>query len=142
MNVAKEIASWSKDPSTKVGVVAVSPDGKIIAQGYNGFPRGIRDEQERYDERELKYKYINHGEESCIYDACYHGVSLRGASIFIYSTTGIPPCNRCSRGMIQCGIVNIFYNREDVPERWEEECAFSLDMLEEAGVKVLTVDLS
>ena len=40
MRMAHEVASWSKDPSTKVGCVLVK-DRKIISMGYNGFPRLI-----------------------------------------------------------------------------------------------------
>ena len=45
LRLAKEVASWSKDPSTKVGAVAVL-DGSVLAQGYNGFPKYIQDDEE------------------------------------------------------------------------------------------------
>ena len=37
--IAYEVATWSKDPGTKVGAVLVL-DRRIIATGYNGFPHG------------------------------------------------------------------------------------------------------
>ena len=44
MDEAKARASWSKDPSTRVGCVAVNPERKtVIGSGFNGFPRGIED---------------------------------------------------------------------------------------------------
>ena len=39
MGLAKEISTWSKDPSSKIGAVAVVSKGQVLAQGYNGFPR-------------------------------------------------------------------------------------------------------
>ena len=37
LEMAKLVASWSKDPSTQVGAVAVR-NRTVIAQGYNGLP--------------------------------------------------------------------------------------------------------
>ena len=49
VNLAEEVAGWSKDPSTQVGAVAVNDRiGTVVAQGYNGFPRGIQDTDLRY----------------------------------------------------------------------------------------------
>ena len=44
--MAKLVASWSKDPSTQVGAIAVR-NRNVIAQGYNGFPRGTDDHERR-----------------------------------------------------------------------------------------------
>ena len=44
LEMAKLVASWSKDPSTQVGAIAVR-NRTVIAQGYNGFPRGVDDHQ-------------------------------------------------------------------------------------------------
>ena len=47
LEMAKLVASWSKDPSTQVGAVAVR-NRTVIAQGYNGFPRGVDDHELYY----------------------------------------------------------------------------------------------
>jgi deoxycytidylate deaminase len=44
MALAEHVAGWSKDPSTKVGAVIVSPDRRQLTTGYNGFPQGIADD--------------------------------------------------------------------------------------------------
>ena len=44
MEMAKLIASWSKDNSTKVGAIVVGPDREIRATGYNGVVRGVDDD--------------------------------------------------------------------------------------------------
>ena len=48
LEIAKTVAGWSKDPSTKVGAVAVSDARAILTTGYNGIPRFVADFPERY----------------------------------------------------------------------------------------------
>lgn len=47
IQLAREISTWSKDPSTKVGAIAIGKKGQVLAQGYNGFPRGIADTKKK-----------------------------------------------------------------------------------------------
>ena len=47
LELARHISDWSKDPSTKVGCVVVGPDREIRSTGFNGFPRGIKDDDDR-----------------------------------------------------------------------------------------------
>ena len=44
MEVARLIATWSKDPNTKTGAIVVGPDREIRATGYNGLVRGVNDD--------------------------------------------------------------------------------------------------
>ena len=43
MDLARLVASWSKDPSTQVGAVIVDQDKRIVSTGVNGFPRCVND---------------------------------------------------------------------------------------------------
>ena len=52
IELARHIALWSKDPSTKVGCVVVGEDREIRSTGFNGFPRGIDDNAERLLDRQ------------------------------------------------------------------------------------------
>ena len=92
--LAKEVASWSKDPSTQVGAVTVGNKKEVPSQGFNGFPRGIIDSKDRYNNRETKYKYVVHAEMNAIYNATYSGVSLDGAVLYVY---GLPICSECAK---------------------------------------------
>ena len=38
MELARQISSWSKDPSKKIGAVVIGETGQVLAQDYNGFP--------------------------------------------------------------------------------------------------------
>ena len=60
LNLAQHIALWSKDPSRKVGAIAVGEKGQVLAQGYNGFPRGIKDNSFRYKDKTTKYLSLIH----------------------------------------------------------------------------------
>jgi len=137
LRLAKEVASWSKDPSTKVGAVAVGPKRNVLAQGYNGFPRGIFDYAERYNDKPTKYMYVVHAEMNVIYNATYNGVSLDGASLYVY---GLPPCSECAKGIIQVGIKEIITETQGIPKKWEDSWNFSKSMFDEAGVTVRTIE--
>jgi dCMP deaminase len=65
LDLARHVAKWSKDPSTQVGAVVVGKDRRKIAVGYNGFPRGIADDNRLFD-REVKYTLIQHAERNVI----------------------------------------------------------------------------
>ena len=81
LHLAKEISTWSKDPSTKVGAVVIGDNGEVLSQGFNGFPRGIKDTSPRLKDREKKYKLVVHAEMNAIYNAGLNGVSLKGSTI-------------------------------------------------------------
>ena len=81
LSLAAEVATWSKDPSTQVGAVTVGSKKEVLSQGFNGFPRGIHDTDERYNDRETKYKFVVHAEMNAIYNATYSGASLDGATL-------------------------------------------------------------
>ena len=133
MNVAKEVASWSKDPSKKIGCIAVK-DRRTIATGFNGFPRGISDMQERLEDRDLKYRYVVHAEMNCIYNASYHGVSLDGSTFYIY---GLPVCSECAKGIIQVGAKRVVWKAiaDEIPTRWMDSNMLTEEMFIEAGVE-------
>ena len=59
LEMAKLVASWSKDPSTQVGAIAVR-NRTVIAQGYNGFPRGMGDEPFKYEHKQSNLLMIRH----------------------------------------------------------------------------------
>ena len=133
IGLAKEIAKWSKDPSKQIGAVAIGDKGQVLAQGYNGFPRGIEDTEDRYNNREEKYKYVVHAEMNCIYNATYNGVSLEGATIYI---SGLPVCSECAKGLIQVGIKRVVYHTglDIVPNKWKESNDQTIELFSEADI--------
>jgi dCMP deaminase len=138
LRLARHISDWSKDPSTKVGCVVVGPDREIRSTGFNGFPRGIEDSDERLSNRELKYPLICHAEENAIMHAARIGVSLRGCVAYVTW----PPCTRCARSLVQAGVSAVVYPASlEIPERWRADFDMSMGMLAEAGVASRQVEV-
>ena len=133
LGIAREVSTWSKDPSTQVGAIAVGSKGQILAQGYNGYPRGMDDSD--YSNREEKYKKIVHAEMNCIYNASWNGVSLDGADLFVY---GLPVCHECAKGIIQTGIVRVVAGYKHADEQWTESEEITKELLSEAGIEYVT----
>jgi dCMP deaminase len=123
------VARWSKDPSTKVGAVIVDDRHRIVSVGYNGFPRGVNDSQERLLDRATKLQLTVHAEPNAILNS--RG-SVEGCSLYINS---LPPCHECARLIINAGIRNVFYPSAPIPERWKESCSLAQDIFKEAGVE-------
>jgi dCMP deaminase len=135
LKLAQHIASWSKDPSTKVGCVIVGPDREIVSTGYNGFPRGVSDDSSRYDDRNTKLHLICHAEENAVAHAARIGVSLRNTTAYVTW----PPCPRCARSLVQAGVTKVVHQGTELPERWVEQMNWSFQLLDEADVDVVSI---
>ena len=133
LKLATHISEWSKDPSTKVGCVVVGPDREIRSTGFNGFPRGIRDSDERLTNRDLKYPLICHAEENAIMHAARIGLALKGCTAYVTW----PPCTRCARSLIQAGVSEIVIpSGLEIPDRWRDDFEMSMGLLREAEVTI------
>jgi len=120
VSMAELVASWSKDPSTKVGAVVVEPGSQVVkSTGWNGFPRGVAETEaalrgeeygdklidDRWEKRPEKYEWVEHAERNAIYNAARHGISLNGC--VMYLNWAPTPCADCARAIIQAGIVAV-----------------------------------
>ena len=133
LELATHISEWSKDPSTKVGCVVVGPDREIRSTGFNGFPRGIQDSDERLTNRDLKYPLICHAEENAIMHAARIGLALKGCTAYVTW----PPCTRCARSLIQAGVSEIVIpSGLEIPDRWWDDFEMSMGLLREAEVTI------
>jgi len=137
MRLAKELSTWSKDPSRQIGAVAIGENRRILSTGYNGFPANIEDSVERLNNREEKYKYVVHAEKNCIYNACQNGISLKGSSLYVW---GLPVCSECAKGVIQVGVSKVYYghvkNDEYDDSYWTKSFRVTKSMFDEAGIEV------
>ena len=135
LELAAHVSTWSKDPSTQVGCVIVDDDKKVVALGYNGFPKGIEDTEERLNHRATKYKYVVHSEPNAFANA---NGSVRGCTIYTYP---FAPCSECMKQIITHGVKRVVYPKatEELEGRWGESLKLSLDMAREAGL--LTIEL-
>ena len=136
--MAKETSTWSKDPSTKIGAIAVGRKGQILSTGYNGFARGIKDTVYRYENREEKYKHVIHGEMNVIYNACLNGISLEDSTLYVY---GLPVCSECANGIIQVGIKDVIIQcTNNIPDKWKDSFKLTRTKFNEAGISMTIYD--
>ncbi len=133
LGIAAAVAKKSKDPSTKVGAVLVRPNNTVCSLGFNGFPRGIEDD-ERLDDREAKMKLVIHAEMNAILTALE---STAGCTLYIWPWL---PCSECAKHVVQAGIRRVVTDewetgvRDGKDRRWN--FCLSLLIFEEAGVEV------
>lgn len=137
LKIAEEVSHWSKDPSSKIGAVIVNDLGQIVATGYNGFPRGVHDDEDRYNNRELKYKLVAHAEFNAVIQA---GKEAKGGTLYVYPGWGRPcMCCDCAKSAIQGGIRRVVglvrEQDKDKLERWKESLALAQMMCDEAGIE-------
>ena len=133
--LAKHIAGWSKDPSTKVGSVLANGN-RIYGLGYNGPARGVKDKRSRLMNREVRLAMTVHSEANTLRMA---GDKAKGATLY---TWPLPPCSRCASLAIQAGVRRVVSPTPspDLAARWGESLRLARAMLREAGVKVESLD--
>jgi len=142
MQMAKEISNWSKDPSRKIGAVAIDENRRILSTGYNGFPAGIDDSFERLNDRDKKYKYVIHAEKNCIYNACLNGMSLKDSLLYVW---GLPVCSECAKGVIQVGVSKVFYGysiKDYDDSMWLDSFQVTKSMFDEVGIEVHRINFN
>ncbi len=113
MKIAELVASRSTCLRRSVGAIIVK-DKRILATGYNGAPAGIEHcavvgclRQQMgvaSGERHELCRGI-HAEQNAIIQAAYHGVAIRGASLYCTNL----PCSICAKMIINAGIEKIYY---------------------------------
>jgi len=135
LELAKQVSTWSKDPSTQVGAILVNDLRQIVGMGYNGFARGCSDDPELYANRELKYARVVHAEVNAIIQA---GHAARGTTIYVYPSFMLPPvCQDCCKAVIQAGVKGIvgYLPNETDPRviRWKDSISIARDMWTEVG---------
>jgi len=137
MNIAHVAASRSNCSRRHVAAVLVR-DKRIIATGYNGTPRGVRNCHDGGCPRcnsnvpsgtDLSACLCSHAEENAIVQSAYHGIAVKGATLY----TTFSPCLQCAKMIINAGIVEVVYH-----QRYSIDDV-SLALLREAGVKVRPV---
>ena len=131
LNLCDEIAQRSKDPSTKVGACIVDAKKRIVAMGYNGFPRGCDDDPVLYRDRNIKLMRTIHAEVKAIITA---GQNLEGCTLYV---SPLHPCSNCAAIIVQAGIKRVVYRGDDaIPERWRDNFILAQHLFDEAGVEV------
>lgn len=109
MRIAREVATRSTCPRLAVGAVIVR-DKRILTTGYNGSPAGMPHCEDVgcliriVDGRESCQRTL-HAEQNAIIQAAYHGVSVRGATVYCTHQ----PCLVCTKMIMNAGISEVYY---------------------------------
>lgn len=129
LRLAREVSTWSKDPSTRVGCVIIDPRRRVVATGYNGFPEAIEDRPEWLEDREMKYQLVVHAEVNAIINA---RTDVRGCYAFLTH----PPCAECTKVLVAAGIAEIHYINPtaDLMSRWAGSLKAGSEMAARANV--------
>ncbi len=138
MDIAKVVSLRGNCIKRKVAAVVVK-DRRIISTGYNGTPRGVTNCNEGGCPRcnrfgasgvDLGECLCSHAEENAIVQAAYHGVSIKGATLY----TTYSPCLICTKMILNSGIAEVVFSK-----------AYALDevarqLLSEAGIAVRKIE--
>lgn len=134
LDMADLVASWSKDPSTRIGAVIVNDRRRVLGVGYNGFPDRLHDSPERLNDRPAKYARTIHAEVNAVLNAAG---PVHEAALFITAA----PCSDCAKYVIQAGIGEVHFrvsgDNADLDERWAKQMAVAIDMFDEARLPVI-----
>ncbi len=138
MDITTLVAKRSTCIRRAVGAVIVK-NKRILATGYNGAPTGIEHCLEKGCLREVlnvpsgeRHELCRgiHAEQNAIIQAAFHGVSIKGGTLFCTNQ----PCSICAKMIINAGIAKIYYRSEYADE-------MSNEMLEEANIKLIQLDV-
>lgn len=130
LRAADEVATWSKDPSTKVGCVIVDSElQRRVGEGFNGFPRFMSDAPELYADRDTKYSRTIHAE----LNAVLFSKKTEGCTAYVTH----PPCTACALVLIQSGVARVVARKPsgDLLSRWEESITKAEGFFNEAEVE-------
>jgi dCMP deaminase len=139
LELAQVVASWSRDPSTKIGAVIARPDSTVLSLGFNGFPRGCDDHPAIYADRERKYERVVHAELNAILTSAERPW---GCTLYVYPPALVPgTCARCAAAIIQAGIRRVVHLEAQgltFNERWRASYQEAVALYREAGIRVLS----
>jgi len=102
MSLARDAARQSTDPSTHVGCVIVTPNGRIISSGYNSYPSFMESEFVNDNDTQLRHLLSVHAEMRALINA---KESINGCTIFVTHAS----CDNCLKHLIEAGIAKIVY---------------------------------
>lgn len=134
--MAIETGAWSKDEKHKIGAIVVNNDHIVLSGGFNGFPRGVEDDERLlYKNRDIKNRLIVHAEANAIVGAARVGHALLNG--VLYCTQA--PCSTCAGLIIQAGITKVYFF-SNTTLHWGDSIKLAKDMFDEAGINWIEVE--
>ena len=137
MNYALKISTTANCIKGKVGAILVK-DNRIIAEGVNSVPNGIKPcTEETCLRKKLNLKsgenqelcFVVHAEQNALIDALNNKVDVKNSTLYVTKQ----PCIICAKMLINSGIKKIIYLKE-YPDKYSES------LLNEAGIEINKFD--
>jgi dCMP deaminase len=143
MSVALLSSFRSKDNKTQTGACIVDINKKIVGVGYNGLPKGLDDNDERFwndDDTDLinsKHTYVVHAEQNAIHNKITQNIDNSTLYVTLF------PCKECAKSIIQVGIKTVvFLDYKEHHEKQNEavklmfdNCKIKYNKFEELEIK-------
>lgn len=132
------ISGWSKDPSKKVGCVISNEFDIPIGQGFNGFPKGVKDDPEVMKDKERKRLRMVHAEMNAI---SFSTKELSGSTFHVTHRV----CAACARNIIQHRpkkVISLYDDTGTLPELseyWKTSMKEASAMFKEADIDYVHV---
>ena len=117
MDICEIMAKRSTCCKLKTASIIVK-DKRIISTGYNGTPSGTEHCDDYFKEKKYSVARAEHmtwcvdhelhAERNAIYYAAQEGIALKNTTLYtLYS-----PCINCAKGILSCGITQIYYKHK------------------------------
>ena len=123
LRIAWEYATHSTCSRKHVGALIVK-NGRIIATGFNGTPKGFENCNDKFkninwkeqpldsplskDHHDFSEKYEVHAEQNALITLIHNGTNCDGATLY----TTLSPCTTCAKLITQSGITRVVYEEE------------------------------
>ena len=113
MGIASLVATRATCTRRKVGAILVK-ERRILCSGYNGAPTGIahcdvagclREQLNVPSGQKHELCRGVHAEQNAIIQAAFHGISVRGATLYCTHQ----PCSICAKMIINAGITRVYF---------------------------------
>jgi len=129
LKMAEDLSTLSHAKRRKVGCLIVK-DTQIIAEGYNGTPRGFDNSCEFIDHLDEMYTKpeVLHAESNAITKLARSTNSSQGSTLYVTCS----PCFDCAKLIIQSGIERVVYRHMYT----NKNCMEALALLTKAGISV------
>jgi dCMP deaminase len=137
LRLAHEIATWSKDPTTKVGCVIIDSERRIVGTGYNGFPRLVPDFEEYLKDKTEKRLRVIHAEMNAMQ---FSTGKLEDSTLYCTHH----PCAPCAGIIIQKGISRVVVPKttSELGSDWLKSVQVARSMFVSVNVEFEELDMS
>ncbi len=137
LSLAREAATWSKDPKCQVGACVAPSSFRQFSLGFNGFPQGIADTPDRLHDKVIKNALMRHAEANALSNAPF---STQDCYMFVTRQ----PCTRCVIDhIIPAGIKAVVIDKKfqeyDKASSRHKNLMEALQYLKEANIEVLII---